>query len=70
MEAPVRKPSNEPMADLNALFIVLPLIISPENAPIIGPIIMPIGKRKIRPKTMPMVLPQMPYFEPSNFLVP
>ena len=69
-KVPVKKPKKEPQAALKAFFAVLLLIISPKKAPAKGPIIMPNGGKRNKPKINPMVLPQTPTFDPPYRLVP
>ena len=64
-----KNPMNEPIAGFIELFADLPSIISPINAPNIGPIIIPTGGNKNNPIINPIPLPHTPFFDPLNLLV-
>src|SRR5690606_16209454 len=68
-KVPKRNPINDPRAARRAWPDWLLAIISPANAPIKGPTMIPQGGKNI-PAIRPMVHPQIPYLLPPNFLVP
>ena len=56
-------------AERNACFVSRVVIYSPAKAPIIGPIINPMGGRKNKPKTIPMIDQRVPTLVPPYCLV-
>lgn len=66
-----RKPSKDPVAAFNArLWFLESYINSPTKAPTKGPMITPKGMGAIIPTIKPILVPQIPYELPPNFLVP
>ena len=64
------KPIKVPIEALITFFIFKLPIISPENAPIKGPIIIPKGPRIKKPINRPIVAPIIPLLVPPNFFKP